>query len=447
MLDKTIDLVITSIREGVSKKVNDFIDSLIPEEAEQEIEKLKAIQKEFEEKAMANVEALMDKLSPYLKIFDVLKKIEEAAAVANTIISIIRWGARLLACASPPAVGCLWALAQSVLEGFAAMVIQSCWFTKKAGPPVAALLAKVDPVVSLPNTAAKFIIENVNELMPGGWKDTFPLPPSSALGQLVPQYDGSCDEEPERFNPERQEMYALIEEIGEEKFLAFMKMMDKGGAGPWVLLTPDRLRKIKDDLKAAKIEDIKKMTEGQKPENPETVKLEEFLKEISKYTKKETETRDKFFEEKKKKEEAKKGGGEGDKESGSGDGGDGDSGGAGIAEYDGTVKKGKLTNGTPVGGVMYAGIVHVKNGTPLKQGDAITGKVTVHLRIYIIDNNAVSKKINAFNLLLSLEQVTADHVVFVIKDDTLVEYGNSKLSFSAGAHISIAHNAIIYKSL
>ena len=295
MLDKTIDLVITSIREGVSKKVNDFIDSLIPEEAEQEIEKLKAIQKEFEEKAMANVEALMDKLSPYLKIFDVLKKIEEAAAVANTIISIIRWGARLLACASPPAVGCLWALAQSVLEGFAAMVIQSCWFTKKAGPPVAALLAKVDPVVSLPNTAAKFIIENVNELMPGGWKDTFPLPPSSALGQLVPQYDGSCDEEPERFNPERQEMYALIEEIGEEKFLAFMKMMDKGGAGPWVLLTPDRLRKIKDDLKAAKIEDIKKMTEGQKPENPETVKLEEFLKEISKYTKKETETRDKFF--------------------------------------------------------------------------------------------------------------------------------------------------------
>ena len=96
---------------------------------------------------------------------------------------------------------------------------------------------------------------------------------------------------------------------------------------------------------------------------------------------------------------------------------------------------------------MYAGIVHVKNGTPLKQGDTITGKVTVHLRIYIIENNAVSKKINAFNLLLSLEQVTADHVVFVIEDDTLIEYGKSKLSFSAGAHISIAHNAIIYKSL
>ena len=64
---------------------------------------------------------IIDKLlGPYREVFEKIEYIKSIADKAQDIITWVRWGARLLACASPPAIGCLWALAEELLERMAA---------------------------------------------------------------------------------------------------------------------------------------------------------------------------------------------------------------------------------------------------------------------------------------------------------------------------------------
>lgn len=246
----------------------------------------------------------MDKL-------EILKDIEAAANTFTTIINVIKWGARIIACASPPAVGCLWALAQSVLEAIAAKVIDSCWFQKKVGDRAAEALMSINAVANIPVEAAKVIINGANGLLPAGWENTFPLPSTADLLNIKAGYDGSCDESEgggsDPFGGEtRQEIFALIEEIGEEKFLALMELAQKRGAGPWVLLTKERLEMLKGKLTDISADQLKEASKDAAKGTP--VNLDDFLKDVKKYTPKEKKLIEKDAEEKKKKAELAAGG-------------------------------------------------------------------------------------------------------------------------------------------
>ncbi|WP_462220255.1 hypothetical protein, partial [Ferruginibacter sp.] len=310
MFKKTIDLILGSLMKGFAKKMEAFLDDLIPDEVEAQIEKIKSIQAEYEASAVAEVSALVEKFAgPYMDIIELIKEIEAKARTLENIIDLVRWGARILACASPPAIGCLWNIAQSIIERLAAKVVDSCWFTKKVGSRVAATLTAFDKIRNIPVDAAAFIIEKINGLMPKGWEKTFPIPEKSSLDAIKPEYDGTCDEgggssSNEEFDPTRQEVFKTIEEVGEHKFKAMLDMMNTKGKGPWVTLTKERLGKIREDLQKTSTEDMQKIAKGEIPSSPLPKSIEDLNAEITTYTAAETKTKDKYFTQQKAKEDA-----------------------------------------------------------------------------------------------------------------------------------------------
>lgn len=308
LVNRTVDLILHAITAGFTKKIQNFIESLIPDEVEEEVAKLKKIQDDYEKKALETVDELLERfVGKNLKDFEDFAEVMKVAETANTIISLVRWGARLLACASPPAIGCLWIIAEAVLEEIAAKVVESCWFIKKVIPKIAVF----DVVASIPNKIANFVIEQANELMPDGWQDTFEKVPASALG-----YDGNyqpdCEDggSGDPLGEQRQEVMELIEAIGEERFVALMELCSKRGAGPWVLLDSERVNVLKNSaLKDLDPQTMHEIANDKSKELP--VSLLDFVESIKKYSKKEVDTKNKYFDEKTKAEERKAASGSG----------------------------------------------------------------------------------------------------------------------------------------
>jgi hypothetical protein len=313
LFERTINLVMNSLTQGFAKKVEAFIDELIPDDVEAYIAKIKTIQEEYEAGAVGEVVEMIEKISgPYMDLPLLIQEIEEKAQTFEKIISLVRWGARIIACASPPAIGCLWALAQSVIEAIAARVVNSCWFTKKVGVRVAGTLMEFEKIKNIPINAAGFIIEKINSLMPRGWEKTFAVPEKSQLDAIQPEYDNSCDEGGgtssgvEEFSDTRQAIFDCMLDVGEERFNGMLEMMVKQGAGPWVLLTKERIKKIQEDLKKTDPGDLKKVADGKEPSSPLPQSLQNLNTEIANYTAKEKKTQEDFFEGKRAKEETVK---------------------------------------------------------------------------------------------------------------------------------------------
>ena len=91
---------------------------------------------------------------------------------------------------------------------------------------------------------------------------------------------------------ERQKILEIITEIGHDKFKAFLDMMNKRGAGPWVLFTLERMQEIAEALKTVSIERfLKNLAQSTIDPDSVPVSLQELLKHIQKYTKQEMRTR------------------------------------------------------------------------------------------------------------------------------------------------------------
>ncbi|PWJ57483.1 uncharacterized protein DUF4157 [Dyadobacter jejuensis] len=315
LVTRTVDLITQAITSGFQKKVSAFVESLIPDEVETEIEKLNKIKDDYEKRALETVDELLERfVGKNLKDFEDLAEVAKIAQTATSIISLVRWGARLLACASPPALGCLWIIAEAVLEEVAARVIESCWFIKKVIPKIAVF----DIVASIPNKIANHVIEQANLVMPTGWNDTFEKVPESALGYdgnyRVDCSDGGGSGEP--FGEKRQEVIELMEALGEERFVALMELLSKRGAGPWALLDSERVNMLKNSAIATlDPETLRQIAKDPTKDTP--VELEELLKSVAQYSKKEKETKAKYFRDKAKRALLAEGGGSGARKDGS----------------------------------------------------------------------------------------------------------------------------------
>ncbi|MEO8861171.1 MAG: DUF4157 domain-containing protein [Ginsengibacter sp.] len=304
VVNQVIDKLVNSFREGVMKNLKKLVDMYTPENVKSKIEEFEAMKEKYEQIINEEEEVLIKKFfGDKLELFEKLSEFEAIADTLTTIVSLVEWGIRLLACASPPAIGCLWNLFIEALQVAFALLMQTCWFTKKVYKPVIDL---VEPVKKFPAEVASKIVDVANEYipMPEGFDPIF-APINVDANEFIVDCDGKGDGAG-KLTPERQAILDLLDAIGKEKFDALIQLMLKRGAGPWVLLTPERLTSVKDDLMKANIDDLRKIAEGEKPAEGFSVSMEKLLTDIAKYTPREEKVKKDYFDEKKKREAAER---------------------------------------------------------------------------------------------------------------------------------------------
>lgn len=248
VIGKTVDRLMESLTTGVTEKVTALFNFDGMTEVEKKIEEVKKLQADFEKKAVDTVEALLGKtVGPYL---ETLKQIEEVQRVVSDIVQIVnlvRWGARVVACLSPPGWGCLWILAQSVIEELAARAAETCWFKKKITP----LISKVKFVADLPKDLADLIIDKIRGFLPEPVHDIFAKLDRSSM--QVAEGDIDCDEDDSKtpITPEQQELMNMQEQLGEEKFQALQALAQKSGVPKDKPLSAADIKKLTEMIQSS----------------------------------------------------------------------------------------------------------------------------------------------------------------------------------------------------
>lgn len=281
-ITQVVDRLVSSFQEGLQNNINKLIDAIIPEGVKSAIEEFHERKEQWETLVKAKEEELEKRIfGDKLDLFEKLEEWEAIANTASTILTLVEWGVRLIACLSPPAIGCLWNLLISALQAAFALLMQTCWFTQKVYAPV---MSAIKPVRDFPTVIAKFVVDKANEVipLPAGME---PLFAPIVLDQNEIKVE--CGEEGggeggggAALTEEQRAILELIQEIGEEKFKALLELMLKRGAGPWVQLTLERIKELKKVLAQVRTEDLKKA--AAQPESGTPQPLENFLADIAK---------------------------------------------------------------------------------------------------------------------------------------------------------------------
>lgn len=281
-VSQVLDKLMSSLQTGITTVMQKLAASVTPEGVKSKIEEAEALKAKYEAILNEKQEALEKRLfGDHLKKFSEIAKFMAIANTITTIVSIVEWGIRIAACFSPPAIGCLWNLAITALQILFAKILETCWFTKE----VFGWIKKnnIDVIMNFPTTIASFIVEKANKAIP--------LP--DGIGPIFAPimidnnaFDIKCGSGGGggggNLTPEQIELLELIKDIGEEKFKALIEMMMKRGVGPQVQLTSARLKKLRPLLKSLTLDELKAAAEGKS--KTKKIALEEFLKDISKYT-------------------------------------------------------------------------------------------------------------------------------------------------------------------
>ena len=308
VVSKSLSLLVTSLQAGIADNLKALYESLMPDDIQKYIDEFTGIYDKYNELAGKTIEQWKKDffgtwIDDYEKIEALINKIQP---IASMVEKMVRWGAGIIACLSPPAIGCLWNIFKEIGMYFIAKIIQTCWFGTKV---MGFLFDHFPQIINLPRTIANGIKGFANDHIPRpfGMKNLFAeIPEVSAKDYSMDCGEFESGGSGDGSGGDKGELYDMINEIGEDKFKAFLGMMRKRGAGDWVLLTPERLLSVKDDLKKASIDDLKKIAEGEKPAEGVSVSMEELLKDISKYTPREEKVKKDYFDEKKKREAAAK---------------------------------------------------------------------------------------------------------------------------------------------
>ena len=276
------DKLIGSLQEGISKNISKLVESITPEGVQSKIEEVHALKAKYETIISEGQAALEERLfGDKLKLFSELKKFEDIANTFSTIVNLVQWGVRILACFSPPGLGCLWNLAISALQYMFAKLMQTCWFSKKTFEWIKEY--NIRTILNFPATLAGHIVTAANKAipLPEGMSPLF-----ATISVNANEFKIDCASVGgggvAEMTPEQQAVLQLVQEIGEEKFKALIEMMLKRGAGPQVQLTAERVAKLKPLLKNLTVDDLRDAAEGKVTKK--TTSLEEFLKDIATYS-------------------------------------------------------------------------------------------------------------------------------------------------------------------
>jgi hypothetical protein len=175
----------------------------------------------------------------------------------------VRWGARVIACLSPPAWGCLWILAEAALDLMMQKVVETCWFQKKIQP----ILAKVDYIrTELPNKLGDAVIAKVKGFLPDSVSGVFADLDKSGVDALGEDID--CDEDLDtttyQESPLHQQMDDLYKTIGPERAAAFQELAKRMNVPKSRPLTAAELTRLGEELSRMTPDEIAKA----KPADP-----------------------------------------------------------------------------------------------------------------------------------------------------------------------------------
>jgi hypothetical protein len=286
MIDRTAGYLIQSLKTGVGKKLR----SLIPEEGIEEFEakvaEIEALAADLENRAKETIEGwVRGIIGPYEGYINTIEAAANTLSTINEVIKKVRWGAQAVACLSPPAWGCLWILAQSVLEKFASWLIDRCWFKKEILP----LVMKIsDFATRLPKTLAGFIIEGIKGFLPQKFSDVFADPSEvdndKDVKKDIPPNE-ICGEDDRYLRPpfevEEAALAELRQEIGEDKWEAWTKLAQTYGVHKGKPLTEEQIAQLKKELKQASVPALKEAAAqfGAFTTSKEVTNLTAFLEE------------------------------------------------------------------------------------------------------------------------------------------------------------------------
>jgi hypothetical protein len=285
-INQVLDKLLNSLQEGISNNLKKLVESITPEGVKSKIEEIEALKANYETILKESQENLEKRL--FGDKLEMFSKLDEFMAIANTvstIVSVVRWGIRIVACASPPLLGCLWNLAIAALEFAFAKLMETCWFSAKTFKWIKDY--NISTVLNFPTTVASYVVTKANEAipLPEGVdplfapitinKDDFNIDCSGSGGGE----GGGGGSGP---TPEQEALMQLVQDIGEDKFNAMLELLLKRGAGPHVQLTAERLAELKPLLDKLSADQLRKLAEGQASDK--TVGLEEFLKTIATYS-------------------------------------------------------------------------------------------------------------------------------------------------------------------
>jgi Domain of unknown function (DUF4157) len=296
-----VDTLLDSLQEGVINIVKQLADAVTPDAVKSKIEELEELKAKYETMLQEAQESLEKRLfGDKLEFFSKLNTVMEIASTVSTIVSVVRWGIRIVACASPPLLGCLWNLAVAALEFAFAKIMETCWFSTKVHGWI--VDSGITQILDFPKEMAKVIAEKIN--------DVVPLP--EGIGPLFAEIkvngrdykhkcggggggDGDGEEGGEggggpEPTEEQKALMDLAKQVGDAKMEAFLEMAAKRAADYNVALSAERIRKLKDLIDSLSIEQMKKLAANQ-PAEGVPVPVEEFLKEIASLTPEEIERR------------------------------------------------------------------------------------------------------------------------------------------------------------
>ena len=262
VIGKVANRLMQSLITGVGKKLTEWIGPENMEELEQKKEQMEKIRDDIEAKISDTADQLLEKLfGVHLKDIEKLRETYEFIRdYVAPLISLVRWGVRVIECLSPPAFGCLWILAEAAADFILQKLAETCWFQKKIQP----IIAKVKYVTTdIPNMLGDGIIGKLKDILPKSLGDMFA---DLETGEIKPTAEETgCDEDSDKTeyhpDPLHDEIEELYKKIGPERADALGLLVSKMSNAAKKPLTSDDLKKLGEELMKVAPEQLQKYAE------------------------------------------------------------------------------------------------------------------------------------------------------------------------------------------
>lgn len=243
------------LKKGAADLAKDFFKT---ENIDPFLNKIDELKKLVEEVENFKEEKLKEKVDTFLKPYEdqitLFNKVKSAVSSIKDIISIVKWGIRVIQCATPPLVGCLKLLLQELALHLVEKVVQSCWFKEKAMLP---LFKSFDFFKQMPEK----ITSGIKDLL----RKSLPLPKfavDSLLGSIqVPSATITPDELPcknEKLTKAKIALAKLRDKHGEKRIRLMIAILEKRGVGDSTELSLEYVEKI--DKAMVELKDVETKT-------------------------------------------------------------------------------------------------------------------------------------------------------------------------------------------
>jgi len=262
VIGRVANRLMQSLITGVENKLKEWIGPEYMEQLEQKKEQMEKIRADIEAKISDTADHLLEKLfGVHLKDIEKLRETYQFIAdYVVPLISLVRWGVRVIECLSPPAFGCLWILAEAAADFILQKLAETCWFQQKIQP----IIAKVKYVTTdIPNMLGDGIVEKLKGILPKSLGDMFA---DLETGEIKPSAEETgCDEDSDRTayhpDPLLDEIEELYKKIGAERADALGLLVSKMSNAAKRPLTSDDLKKLGEELMKVTPQQLQKYAE------------------------------------------------------------------------------------------------------------------------------------------------------------------------------------------